>query len=160
MLEKENSCTNTAPVNTGVYRRNYFSWAAISPQQLCVARHTCSDFLRQGRKEQGGSGWSGSIPTSQEVSDQPWTGQASVQLRWLAELSFSPPPPSRHPSACWNRVQPVHHFLLGQTQLLCQPQGSGSKRPISGAQGGGAGGASHSPGTMTVPKGKGVICML
>lgn len=134
MLEKENSCTNTAPVNTGVYRRNYFSRAAISPQPLCVARHTCSDFLRQGRKEQGGSGWSGSIPTSQEVSDQPWAGRASEQLRWQNFL-FLCHPPSRHPSACWNRVQPVHHFLLGQCSCSVSPRAVAVRGPFPGGGG-------------------------
>lgn len=134
MLEKENSCTNRAPVNTGVYRRNYFSRAAISPQPLCVARHTCSAFPRRGRKEQGGSGRSGSIPTSREVSDQPWAGRASEQLRWQNFLFLRHPLPP--PLSVLEQGPACSPLPARPTQLLCQPQGSGSKRPISGGRGG------------------------
>lgn len=106
----------------------------LSPKLLCAAPRTCSDFPIRGRDE-GEVASPDRSRTTQEVSDQLWAGLVCSFSGRTFFFFFCFPP------TCWNRVQPVHHFLLSQRSCSAGPRAVAVRGPFPGV------GASHSLGT-------------
>lgn len=99
----------------------------LSPKLLCVALRTCTDFPIRGRIR---GKWLVQIDcTTQEVSDQPWPKLAcsfSDGTFFFVFLSFPHNVLEQGPACSPLPARP--------TQLFGWPQGSHSKRPISGGR--------------------------